>query len=89
MWLPYVARVLGAPEPRHLPVWLARLVAGEVAVSMTTQIRGSANDAAKPELGWRPGGRAGAKGSGPVWRLTVTARRDREWSPAPLTVIRW
>jgi nucleoside-diphosphate-sugar epimerase len=24
VWLPYVARVLGASEPRHLPVWLAR-----------------------------------------------------------------
>ena len=51
VWLPYVARVLGAPEPRHLPVWLARLAAGEVAVSMTTQIRGSANDAAKRRAG--------------------------------------
>jgi hypothetical protein len=54
VWLPYLARVLGAPEPRHLPVWLARPAAGEVAVSMMTQIRGSANDAAKQELGWRP-----------------------------------
>ena len=54
MWLPYLARALDAPPPRHLPVWLARLAAGEVAVSMMTQIRGSANDAAKRELGWQP-----------------------------------
>jgi nucleoside-diphosphate-sugar epimerase len=54
VWLPYLARVLGAPEPRHLPVWLARLAAGEVAVSMMTQIRGSANDAAKRKLHWQP-----------------------------------
>ena len=54
VWLPYVARVLGAPEPRHLPFWLASLAAGEVAVSMMTQIRGSANDAAKRDLHWQP-----------------------------------
>ena len=47
MWLPYLARVLGALEPPCLPGWLARLAAGEVAVSMMTQIKGSSNDAAK------------------------------------------
>jgi len=53
-WLPYLARVIGAPPPRRLPVWLARLAAGEVAVSMMTQIRGSSNAKAKRELGWHP-----------------------------------
>ena len=54
VWLPYLARVLGAPEPLHVPVWLARLAAGEVAVSMMTQTRGSSNDAATRALHWQP-----------------------------------
>jgi len=37
-----------------VPVWLGRLAAGEVGVSMMTQIRGSSNAKAKRELGWRP-----------------------------------
>ena len=53
-WLPYVARAVGAKAPRRVPVWLGRLAAGEVGVSMMTQIRGSSNAKAKQELGWRP-----------------------------------
>ena len=62
VWLPYLTRVLGAPEPRHLPVWLARLAAGEVALSRMTQIRGSANDAAKRKLHWQPRGASWREG---------------------------
>ncbi len=51
-WLPYLAECLGAKPPRHLPVWVARLAAGEVAVSMLTRTRGSSNARAKRELGW-------------------------------------
>jgi len=53
-WLPYLARAVGAKAPRRVPVWLGRLAAGEVGVSMMTQIRGSSNAKAKRELGWRP-----------------------------------
>jgi nucleoside-diphosphate-sugar epimerase len=53
-WLPYLAEVVGAKAPRRVPVWLGRLAAGEVAVSMMTQIRGSSNARAKQALGWRP-----------------------------------
>jgi nucleoside-diphosphate-sugar epimerase len=53
-WLPYLADVTGAKAPRHVPVWLARLAAGEVGVSMLTQVRGSSNAKAKAELGWAP-----------------------------------
>lgn len=49
-----LARVIGAPPPRHIPVWAARLAGGEVGVSMLTQIRGSSNARAKRELGWAP-----------------------------------
>lgn len=51
-WLPYLAECLGAKPPRRLPLWLVRLVAGEVAVSMLTTTRGSSNERAKRELGW-------------------------------------
>ena len=53
-WLPFVADVIGAQPPRHLPVWLARILAGEAAVYMITQARGGSNARAKAELGWKP-----------------------------------
>jgi nucleoside-diphosphate-sugar epimerase len=49
-----LADAVGAKPPRHVPVWLARLAAGEVGVSALTQIRGSSNAKAKRELGWSP-----------------------------------
>jgi 2-alkyl-3-oxoalkanoate reductase len=52
-WLPYLAEVLGAKPPRHVPAWLGRLAAGELAVSMMTEARGASNAKAKHELGWR------------------------------------
>jgi len=51
-WLPVLAEALGAKPPRHFPVWLARLVAGDVAVMMGTEVRGASNAKAKRELGW-------------------------------------
>jgi nucleoside-diphosphate-sugar epimerase len=49
-----VAQIIGARPPRHVPVWLARLAAGDVGVSMMTRVRGSSNAKAKRELGWAP-----------------------------------
>ena len=54
VWLPELARILGAKPPRKVPVWLARLVAGDLGVSMFTQLRGADNTLAKRELGWQP-----------------------------------
>jgi nucleoside-diphosphate-sugar epimerase len=51
-WLPVMADALGAEAPRHFPVWLARLFAGEAAVVMGTDARGASNAKAKRELGW-------------------------------------
>jgi nucleoside-diphosphate-sugar epimerase len=51
-WLPALADALGAKPPRHVPVWLARLIAGDVAVLMGTDARGASNAKAKRELGW-------------------------------------
>ena len=53
-WLPFLAAAVGARAPYRVPVWLGRLAAGEVGVSVMTQIRGSANTKAKRELGWQP-----------------------------------
>ena len=49
-WL-YLAELLGAKPPRHVPEWLGRLVAGEQVVSMMTEARGASNAKAKRELG--------------------------------------
>jgi nucleoside-diphosphate-sugar epimerase len=51
-WLPYLAECAGAKPPRRVPRWLARLLAGEMAVGIMTQGRGFSNGKAKRELGW-------------------------------------
>src|SRR5919198_1959384 len=51
-WLPVLAEALGAKPPRHFPVWLARMFAGEPGVVMGTEARGASNAKAKRELGW-------------------------------------
>jgi nucleoside-diphosphate-sugar epimerase len=53
-WLPFVAETVGGRPPLHIPAWAAKLVAGEVAVSMMTKIRGASNTRARAELGWSP-----------------------------------
>ena len=53
-FIPAIAEALGAPAPLRIPAWLGRLLAGEVAVTMMTEGRGSSNAKAKRELGWRP-----------------------------------
>jgi nucleoside-diphosphate-sugar epimerase len=50
--LPALAKTLGAPPPRKVPVWLAKLFAGEIGVIAMTQLRGASNAKAKRELGW-------------------------------------
>jgi 2-alkyl-3-oxoalkanoate reductase len=53
-WLPYLAEVAGAKPPRHLPLWLARLVGGEHMVVLMDEARGASNAKARRELGWEP-----------------------------------
>ncbi len=53
-WLPAAASAVGARPPRHVPRWLGRLVAGEAATVMMTEMRGASNEKAKRELGWQP-----------------------------------
>jgi len=53
-WLPYLAELVGAKRPLHLPIWAGRLVAGEVATRWMTQARGSSNAKLRAALPWRP-----------------------------------
>jgi nucleoside-diphosphate-sugar epimerase len=53
-WLPYLAACAGAKPPLRVPRWLARLLAGDVVVTMMTEGRGFSNARARRELGWKP-----------------------------------
>ena len=53
-WLPVLASALDAKPPRHVPRWLGRLLAGEMATVMMTEVSGASNEKAKRELGWSP-----------------------------------
>jgi nucleoside-diphosphate-sugar epimerase len=53
-WLPAFAEAIGAKRPWRVPVWLARLVAGPAAATMSVGLRGASNPKAKRELGWQP-----------------------------------
>jgi nucleoside-diphosphate-sugar epimerase len=61
-WLPALASVLGAKPPPRVPRWLGRLLAGEAAAVMMTDVRGASNAKAKRELGWRPRHRSWREG---------------------------
>jgi nucleoside-diphosphate-sugar epimerase len=61
-WLPALAGELGAKPPRHVPRWLGRLLAGEAATVMMTEVRGASNAKAKRELGWAPRHRSWREG---------------------------
>jgi nucleoside-diphosphate-sugar epimerase len=64
-WLPALALTLGAKTPMHVPRFIGRLFAGEVAEVMMTELRGASNAKAKRELGWQP--------EHPSWREGFTA----------------
>ncbi|MGH2701203.1 MAG: NAD-dependent epimerase/dehydratase family protein [Actinomycetota bacterium] len=61
-WLPALAGALGAKPPQRVPRWLGRLLAGEAATVMLTEVRGASNAKAKRELGWRPSHRSWREG---------------------------
>jgi 2-alkyl-3-oxoalkanoate reductase len=65
-WLPYLASCLGVKPPMRAPVWLGRLLGGEMTVSMMTEVRGASNEKAKRELGWTPAYPSWRDGF-PVW----------------------
>jgi nucleoside-diphosphate-sugar epimerase len=53
-WLPALAEALGAPRPLRVPVFLARLAAGDYGVATMTAAQGASNARARSELGWTP-----------------------------------
>jgi 2-alkyl-3-oxoalkanoate reductase len=54
VWLPELAKTLGAKPPYHLPAWIGRLMIGEAGMSIMTTARGSSNAKAKRVFGWHP-----------------------------------
>jgi 2-alkyl-3-oxoalkanoate reductase len=63
-WLPVLAHAIGARPPRRIPGWLARVVAGDLALVMMTTVRGASNQKAKTALDWRL--------RYPTWRVGFT-----------------
>lgn len=53
-WLPAYAARLGAPAPKRVPVWLARLAVGGFGVAFMNGLRGADNARARLRLDWRP-----------------------------------
>jgi nucleoside-diphosphate-sugar epimerase len=53
-WLPALARLIGAPKPRRIPQWLARLVVGSWGTAFLNGMVGATNARARTELDWRP-----------------------------------
>ena len=59
VFLPELAKAVGAKPPRHIPRWVARMM-GAHLVHMMITARGASNARAKELLGWQP--------SVPTWR---------------------
>jgi nucleoside-diphosphate-sugar epimerase len=53
-WLPEMAAMLGAPAPRQVPAWLARLLVGGWGVAYMTGLTGASNAHARQQLDWKP-----------------------------------
>ncbi len=58
-WVPGLAQIMGAGAPRHVPLWLAKLVAGPMALGAVS-LRGADNTKARTAFGWAP--------TRPTWR---------------------
>jgi nucleoside-diphosphate-sugar epimerase len=52
-WMPVYAQALGTRQPPRVPVFVARLLAGEALVKWMIGLRGASNEKIKKELGWR------------------------------------
>jgi nucleoside-diphosphate-sugar epimerase len=53
-WLPFAAKLLGAPPPGHEDLEAARTRIGDIRVYYMNEQRGASNAKAKRELNWRP-----------------------------------
>jgi nucleoside-diphosphate-sugar epimerase len=53
-WMPFVARLLGANPPRHVPEAIARVGAGKFLAYLMCDQPAVSNERARTELGWSP-----------------------------------
>ena len=53
-WLPFYARLVGAPPPRHIPALAERALGNEHLAHRSTMQRGAANAKARAQLGFAP-----------------------------------
>ena len=84
VWLPELARILGAKPPRHVPAWLGRLLIGDAGLSMMTRARGSSNAKAKTELNWQPKYASWRGGFRAISRPSLLPDRSSDQTEAPL-----
>jgi 2-alkyl-3-oxoalkanoate reductase len=68
-WLPFAARLLGAPQPQPMDEALARQKLGDMMVYIMNEQRGASNAKARRELDWRP--------AVPSWRAGFEALYGR------------
>jgi nucleoside-diphosphate-sugar epimerase len=64
-WIPAFADAAGAPPPRRVPEFLARLVLGRALTAWVTTMRGASNARARAQLSWSP--------RYPTWRIGFRA----------------
>jgi nucleoside-diphosphate-sugar epimerase len=65
IWLPELARQLGARKPWRVPRLLGRLAVGHAGVVMMDELRGASNAKARADLAWQP--------AHPSWREALAA----------------
>ena len=53
-WVPVYAEAIGAKKPRHVPLWLAKLIAGPIAAQRGRAAGRLERAARSAELGWEP-----------------------------------
>ena len=76
-WLPALADVLGAKPPRHVPRWLARLIAGEGVVMMGPSPAAPPTPRPSGSSGGRCATPAGGRASRPPTRAAPVTRGSR------------
>jgi nucleoside-diphosphate-sugar epimerase len=59
-WITFVARILKAKPPFHIPAWLARPIVGQHGIALMRDARGASNKKVRRELDWKP--------AHPTWR---------------------
>lgn len=52
--IPFIAELVSAKPPRHVPRWLARIAVGRFLTIAATEMRGADNHKARVELGFEP-----------------------------------